>query len=68
MPLPRNVAGSGFGRSCSTRSTTVAPAADGEAGQFVERMFGIEVTGGVAEEPDERRALLPSGEVDREAE
>ena len=27
LPLPRNVAGSGLGRSCSTRSTTVAPAA-----------------------------------------
>ena len=27
MPLPRNVAGSGLGRSCITRSTTSAPAA-----------------------------------------
>jgi hypothetical protein len=27
LPLPMNVAGSGFGRSCSTRSATSAPAA-----------------------------------------
>ena len=31
LPAPRKVDGSGFGRSCSTRSTTSAPAACGEA-------------------------------------
>ena len=30
-----------------------------EAGKFVERMFGIEVTGSAVEEPDQRRTLLP---------
>ena len=41
-----------------TRSTTVAPAADGKAGELVERMFGIELTGRAVEEPDERRTLV----------
>ena len=57
LPLPRNVAGSGFGRSCSTRSTTSRAGGGGQAGQLVERMFGIEVPGGAVEETDERRAL-----------
>ena len=42
LPAPRNVDGSGFGRSCSTRSTTSAPAACGEAGELVERSLRLE--------------------------
>ncbi len=36
LPLPRNVAGSGRGRSCSTRRTTVCPGGRREAGELVE--------------------------------
>ena len=70
LPLPRNVAGIRLAAAPAARAaTTVAPAADGEAGEFVERMFGIEVAGGAAEEPDERRTLAADrAMVEREAE
>ena len=58
LPLPRNVAGSGFARSCITRKHDVRAGGCGEAGQFVERMFGIEAARRTADQPDERGAFV----------
>ena len=57
LPAPRNVDGSGFGRSCSTRSTTSAPAASRQAGELVERSLGIEPPRAAGDQADQRRAL-----------
>ena len=55
LPLPRNVAGSGLARSCSTRRPISAPAAAARPAELVERMFRIEMSLGVLEKADERR-------------
>ena len=57
LPLPRNVAGSGFGALLLHAQHDVGAGGRGEAGQLVERMFGIEVTRRVVEETDERGAF-----------
>ncbi len=59
FPDPRKVAESGFGRSCSTRSTTLRAGGIGEAGQFIERALGVEPASAPGDEPDQRRSLRP---------
>ena len=48
LPAPRNVDGSGLGRSCSTRSTTSRAGGLGEAGELVERSLRVEPAGASA--------------------
>ena len=57
LPLPMKVAGSGFGRSCSMRSTTDAPAASAKPGQLLERLIGIDAAQRARHEADQRGAL-----------
>ena len=57
LPEPRNVEGSGLGRSCSTRSTTSAPAASREPRQLVERALGVQPARAAEDQADERRAF-----------
>ena len=60
LPAPRKVDGSGFGRSCSTRSTTSRAGGLGEAGELVERSLGVEPPRAARNQADERRAFAPA--------
>ena len=57
LPAPRNVDGSGFGRSCSTRSTTSAPARLRQPGELVERSFRLLTACAARDQADQRRTL-----------
>ena len=59
LPAPRNVDGSGFGRSCSTRSTTSAPAASARPASSSSDRSASSRRARPAIEPDQRRALAP---------
>ena len=57
FPAPMNVAGSGLGRSWSMRSATEAPAACGQASQFVERQIGVDTAQRARDETHQRCTL-----------
>ena len=59
LPAPRNVDGSGFGRSCSIRSTTLRAGGLRQAAELVERSLRVEPAGASGNQPDQCRALVP---------
>ena len=59
LPLPRNVAGSGFARSCCTRSTASAPAADASPASSSSACSGSKCLGRIVEKSDERLRAFP---------
>ena len=60
LPAPRNVDGSGFGRSCSTRSTTSAPAAWASPASSSSDRSASSRRAAAGDQPDERRPLATS--------
>ena len=61
LPLPRNVAGSGFGRSCNTRSTTCAPAAAARPASSSSECSGSNCLEGPLNNPTSAARSLTSG-------
>ena len=57
LPLPRKVAGIGPRALLHHAQDDRRAGGGGQAGELVERMFGIELTGCAVEEADERRTL-----------
>ena len=52
-----NVPASGFGRSCSMRSTTDGARRVGKAGQLVQRLLSVEAASRTADQANQRRPL-----------
>ena len=67
FPLPRNVAGSGFARSCMTRSTTSAPAAEVRPANSSSECSGSNRREGPLIKPTSAARSSESVDVDREA-
>ena len=67
LPLPRKVAGSGLGRSCSTRSTTSAPAADARPASSSRECSGSNWRDGPLKRPTSAARSRPLDVVERRA-